>query len=704
MKRIYLFVCLLFYVNFSYGLDLITGDQEWNTSPDLGIEVGADDVLLDDLTIGEADGINTGYLIFNGNLIDSDGTSNKNVLIVNPGSTLIVYGDLTLENTNTTLLGNVIVTGNVTLKNTDMIASSNLVVGGTLASGGGNLNGVTGDVYLLDPTVNPNPPALPSEPLGIEDMIGEDPSLVTEIEETIATRADYVWNGSVGSWSVLGNWDLDTDPVTSPTALPGVLDDVIISSGTVTISGNIVVGSINIETNGTLVVSEGSTLSVVGDVVINGTFNVNNNPTTPASVIVNGTVTGNATVTWSSLATTRWWYMGYSVITASNLDLGTGGSSYVYDNAGLSWVSGAGTGGMDAVAFKVPDGGFSYSGELYNVTSDNFSVTQVSGKYQTFANPFPSFLDLKAVYDAGVTGFESSFYIYTDAGTNATYNASSDIATGDISQYIAPGQSVWVLTNAASSQLTVSKSFCSHQSSISLKGASSVVDRDEIRLKLRNSNTNDEALILFEDFGSELFTKYDSEKKMVGGSKGNLYTIKDEKYAVINSMPTIQGTEIIPLGYKVSESGMADFTISVNDLSGFDATASVYLEDLDAGVTIDLRQEQEYTFTPLVPQSDERFVIRIAQVTTDIDKDDDIISNRNVLVYVANQKATVRVTNELVQKANKKIELYNLMGQLVSQYELNDIETEVSIPQANTVYIIKVSLGNSSYQQKVVTK
>ena len=615
------------------------------------------------------------------------------------GTTLIVYGDLELTDAGCDIKGNVIVTGIITLTDPTVFDGGNIVAGEGIVVEQGDAKDFKGDVYVLDPdgTVNGVPGGV--DVGGVDELVVTDPDLVTDIETIVDASGPKTWDGSESTvWGLGDNWDSGTAPT--------LLDDVEIAAVTTSpvLSGSKTIGKLTVLTGATLTIAAGSEITVLGDLTIEGTgaLIVNNTSGDPASVIVNGTVSGDATINWNSLADSRWWYMGYAVTTAS-VTLASGSKSYYYNNATLGWASGSATGGYDAIALKVGTGEqFSYSGEL-DYTTYSFDVTQSVGIYQTFANPYPAYLDLMAVYeDAGFAGFTSSYYLYTDnSGSYVTYNAASDVATGDISRYIAPGQSVWVLTDATSSSLPLNKSFCSHQADGSLK-STTALESDRIRLYLKNSDTNDETLILFKDFGSDFFTGYDSEKRMVGGKKGNIYTVKEDKYAVINSMPVISGEEIIPLGYKVSDSGMADFTIQVGDLSAFEPTASVYLEDIDEEVTVDLRQDREYTFTPTATQSDNRFVLRIVQQTTDIDEEVSKVSDRNVLVYTDAQNVTIKVKQELLKGVNRKAELYNLTGQLVESVEINNSATTMSLPQSKTIYIVKVTVDGYSYKQKVI--
>jgi hypothetical protein len=459
----------------------------------------------------------------------------------------------------------------------------------------------------------------------------------------------------------------------------------------------------------------GAQLTIGGNLTTYGHLIINNTSTSPASLLVSGSVTGEATVNWIDLEAKRWWYMGH-IVDYNDISLtddydSSVGASTTYYLQQYSNSSGWGnatsfTNQLDGYAFAVLEAStLSYDGELNDSTS--YTKSDMTAGWYVISNPFPAYLDVTdESNDFG--SFTKSIYIWTDLLSDgsrqySTVNFAGDVETvNEGSKYIAPGQSFLIkLEGELSSSITLSKDACSHQDDVVLKGSSK--ENDKIRLYLTNVNTNCETLISFKEEGSESYTAYDSEKKMTSGLVANLYSIKDDKDLVINSLPELDTEEIIPLGYKVSESGMTDFTIEA-DLTDLDEYYAVYLVDLDEDVIVNLREESSYTFTPSETQSDDRFEIRLESeaVTTAIDEEEMQISDDDVFIYSVKQTATVQVSQELLLGDNRAIEIYNLAGQLISQYELNEIETKVNLPQTNTVYIIRVKIDTASYQEKVV--
>ena len=557
------------------------------------------------------------------------------------------------------------------------------------------------------------------------DLAGQDYASATE-EDDVAEAEDYTivvasdtWTGEISTdWNNGGNWELGRIPysdadVTIPSKPSGGNFPVV--------SGSVEINNLEIEKGATLTFNAGSVVTINGDLTTNDGLSVNNTAENPASLIVNGEIDGETEITWLSLDNSRFWYMGHPVVGRLISDYNhslnfeddvKGYRIYVFDNENYTWkdVKSASYqfSEMEAIALKVSsEQDLSYSGVLNN--EPYYSFNAMAEGYQTIANPYPCYIDLESMYQNGeFEGFSPTVYTYaSDKGivTYDTYNAATGEFINNASQYISPCQSFWIHTDGdyRTNVITVSKDDCKHINGGSLKSTSTT--NKKIRLRLMNTNTNDETLISFSDYGQMTFSNYDSEKRMVSGKSGNIYTIKDSKYVAINSLPESSDIEVIPLGYRVSQSGMKEFTIQVNDLRGFESDVNIYLVDKSyKDVMIDLREQPSYTFTPTKSEDNDRFEIRfVSSVTTDIN-DIPSATDNDVSIYAVKQVATVKVSEEVLRDTDSIIYVYNLSGQLVKTVDLNKSETTINLPQANCIYIIKVDVDGVSYQNKVVSQ
>ena len=527
----------------------------------------------------------------------------------------------------------------------------------------------------------------------------------------------YTWIGNTNDWFTASNW--------SNTVVPGASASVTINTVAAdklypvidpSVSTDVVnVNDLSIASGASLTLVAGAKMSINGNLTTNDGLVVNNTAESPSSVIAYGTVNGDATYNWP-LTERVWWYIAHPVtgVSESEYDTSVGADEYALNIYNGGWSRIAGTGDIapsTPYTFDKPAEGYSlilrnagetlsYSGVL------NSSATYTSGnmdkRYHLVANPYPSYIDVDhSGFNIG--SLRKTIYIRKSNNEVSTYNLETKEGLLGGSRYISPGQCMWLYSAAANGSMSISSSARTHTTGgYGLKSASSRSD-DRIRLKLEGVKGSDEAVVIFNENGSELYTSFDSEKVMNGGKLASLYSIKDNRSVAINSMPELSSTDIVPLGYNVAESGMGDFTISVTNIDDFMPETDVYLYDKDLDITINLRDERWYTFTTATAQANDRFELRFeSSVTTDTD-DGQTVSKRNVLIYAAKQKATVRVTEEILQAKNRLIEVYSVTGQLVTQHDLNDTETTFELPQANAIYIIKVSVDNSAYQQKVVS-
>ncbi|MGQ1785771.1 MULTISPECIES: T9SS type A sorting domain-containing protein [unclassified Saccharicrinis] len=652
-------------------------------------------------------------------------------LVVEAGGTLVIQGSLReiASGNESYLSGNVIVLGDLTLANVDMLSDANIIITGEVAVYGNKTDvSANADIYAINDE-NPLIIGVDSNDLSLDDIktgddlisdLGGDDSgllfLVDDLmEEIISVAKTNTWNGDTSeAWTTGANWSLSDEPK--------AFDIVVVAnagSSPVINGGSIMVGNLTINENATLTIGGGCQLTINGNLTINGDLVINNTADNPTPIIVKGEVlgAGEATVKWNGISDSKWWYIGLSAMPSSGLKLSDDDGNevqngyFLYNYVGASFAKLNGTTynftePLDGYAFGVRDGypgNLSYSGTLNNEAE--YTISNLDEGWYLVANPYPAFIDILSI-DHAFTNLDPSYYsTYIWAGTDyATCNLADGTVSGGGLRHIAPGQSFWIKIGAGGNgSITLKKSALQHQPSVTLKSAGSV-ETDVIRLRLLNNNTDNEAVISFKAYGAYDFTVYDSQKRMVGGSAGNLYTVKDDRYAVINSMPLNFDSEIIPLGYKVAESGMSEFTIQVGDLSGFNSNVDIYLEDLDAGVTINLREQGSYTFAPTAAHSDDRFVIRteLSGVTTDVAENEPEVSKSNVIIYAVNQKAFVKVTEEVLRGKDRLIQVYNLAGQLMAQHELHSTETEFDMPAVQGMYIIRVSVDKSSYQEKVV--
>ncbi len=532
---------------------------------------------------------------------------------------------------------------------------------------------------------------------------------------------EFMWEGddltSPTDWFIAANW--------SNNVIPSASSDVTIAtSNPAIINGTVTVYSLRVAGGSSLTLNAGSQLTVMGDLKIEDDLNtatqefvVNNTVANPASIIVYGTSTGNTTYVWKGLTNMYWWHIGLPVYNVNNAEFDAsylGTANYALNRYAIStWERVAGVNevyadynfnsdlleGYSLLPRYYQD--LSYEGVLNN---SDYSHTYSTAQWYLIANPYPSYIDVDdSGFDMG--NFLKTVYIESYDNITSTYNTLTKVGVNRGSRYIAPGQAVWLRTYQSGDAISIHSSTRVHATG-NLK-SSQVEDNNILRFSVSSKNNTDEAVVLLnEDFGSENVTMYDSEKLKNGGNKVNVYSIKGNKDISINALPELTGERVIPLGYSVASDGMSEFTFRATNIANFKQDVDVYLVDKgkEESVTVNLRETPIYKFTPSTTASNNRFELKfVPSVTTDIDADN-YVSESSVLIYTVKTDAIIKVTEDILNQKDRSIEVYDVSGHLVKQVELNNIESTVSLPHSNSIYIINVVSGDHSYQQKVISQ
>jgi hypothetical protein len=137
------------------------------------------------------------------------------------------------------------------------------------------------------------------------------------------------------------------------------------------------------------------------------------------------------------------------------------------------------------------------------------------------------------------------------------------------------------------------------------------------RIEIRRDTWVDEAVFAFFTQALDSYDPYDSEKMFaVDDNYPETYTLTtDNVICAINSETnlTMDEEKVIPLGFLTYVSGT--FTFVATNISGFDPTISVYLEDVQENVSQDLKINNMYTFSSGVADNATRFRLHYIKTT-----------------------------------------------------------------------------------------
>jgi hypothetical protein len=545
---------------------------------------------------------------------------------------------------------------------------------------------------------------------------------------------NYSWKGDTPDWFLGANWVDGNVPsistaVTIPESPSGGNHPVI--------DGDAYCKDLGIEPNATVTLNAGATLNIVNSFVNNGDVILKSTPNAVASlnVPVGNTDSGHGIIELSDVMAGQWYRFGQPVSNPTGA---------IYDaSVGTSWVYRSTTSWQritsDANAIDPMEGimvlyqgdhTIDYEGAL---NTGNMSWTIPYGKgYYLFANPYPSSInwDIDDVEDTGVTisdNLSSTIYYRIYAGTQVgdyllTYNgftgvsaieAGGSFPSGYTAQNmgnISPLQSVWVKVNATpagNATIDLTNKARIADNSLPLKSASaSSSDRYILRLMQTNAYISDVAVICFSNrFGAGM-ERADSEKMFNTSKKvPEIYTRVDDKSLVINGLPALTG-ESYSMPVSVKNQELAEVELSIR-LDEFTNNYDVLIEDKVTGVWTDFRKVQSYLYMPQETGNvHDRFVLHlnpVMQVPTDVVEFDNA-KNGGIQIEGRELYALVTISQDLLNGNAANIDLMDIHGRLISSQTTKETETEIQLPDATGVYLIKVTAGTQLKTAKIMRK
>jgi len=555
-----------------------------------------------------------------------------------------------------------------------------------------------------------------------------------------ATTID-TWNGlSSNSWGTGSNWASGNIPVSG--------DNVFIrDSGTdpvISTTGNQIT-DITVESSASLSIEKGKNLTISENFTNNGTVTLNSDSDEFASLIVQGTSSGNITYKRfvSDEGTDEWDLIGSPVvgqtisnfISANSSSLATSGSNYaigVFSNDGATdtasamytYVTSSSSGNLtDGIGYAMasddtdsPGTTLDFTGTVNtssNVTvaiDDQTGTLTNFGKWNLIANPYPSFINANSATSGtnfmttNVSNLHSSYayiYGYDGDGTWTLYNNSTAAAT-----YIAPGQAFFVASDdSGGNTVTFSEAMQTVSGTDDFIAGDIVEDSFELILKLYEGDTEiDYTRFYFED-GLNLFLDpgYDAGHFNQEASLMSRLLEEDEGVGfVINAMGLENVNDaVIPL--VINREVGDNFRISI-DTFGIYAGSNVYLEDNQNG-TMTLLNEEDFELTPENDLSEAgRFFIHLTADTFSIENE---VETNLLNVFKADYNNFITVEGLSMQSGITNVKLYGLLGREILSTSLNNL-TNTQIISTETiatgVYVIKLQSGNTLLTKKLIIK
>ncbi len=413
----------------------------------------------------------------------------------------------------------------------------------------------------------------------------------------IYNSAAYIVSTGSPSWVVAGgNFTLTSESATN-LATMGNLTISSTSSLTITPKSFLTVSGTITNSKGTDGLILQSTAEGTAS-LINGTANVD--------ATINRFITGN-----TNLSTTTFHLVSVPLTPATNSTQNLFLYAYLYDfnEAGDAWH------GLDISIVNAMDetrGYMVYTPEAthtyqfagpMNAGTFNPLVSLAGNGNNLVPNPYPSAIDWNASTGWVKTGIANSIYIWPAGGTNyAAYVLGA--ATNGGSGIIPAGQAFFVKATA-SPTFSMNDDVRVHGGNNFFKSDASITDL--LRIKAVSAEMADETVIRFADVATaDADPDYDAWKLYGADGAPQLYTLAtDNQKLAINSLPYLSAAYTVPLNFEQKSTASVSFTFS--NIENFDPNVSIHLQDLNTNHTIDLRQQNTYTFSHTEGNDAKRF-------------------------------------------------------------------------------------------------
>jgi len=456
---------------------------------------------------------------------------------------------------------------------------------------------------------------------------------------------------------------------------------------------------VTVEDGGNLIQKDGSTLSYTGNF----------------KVLKNGNSAHNKYAFWSSPVVGQGLNAIYGSLTPDYITEYDTPTDYFVNAGSTTSVFGKG------YSIKTPDVPSNHVVTFTGVPNNGtqtFALSNGGNRYNLVGNPYPSDLNLDALYALNASKITSTFYFWDNASASvttqsggttsnygyATYNAS---ATSGISGTFVASPNVGSI-NPSGNVAKIGQGFfvrlmpnLSNNTSLNFDNSLRVASTGTFFNKNNNAGvgkywlrlsssygTNNTLAVTYSPAASNSYDAFDS-KAIAMGSDG-FYTVADAQKLIIQGRETFNINDVVPVGTKHFENG--NFTIALIQKEGlFNNGQAVYLHDKVMGTYTDL-QNGSYSFAANFGENSNRFeiVYKLGVLSTsEVTKDAFEVYRNGEDFFVRNDKNIDSVT------------IYDASGRQIQTLNGGAKEIRISL-NAKGVYLVKAVSQGKEYTKKII--
>ena len=395
---------------------------------------------------------------------------------------------------------------------------------------------------------------------------------------------------------------------------------------------------------------------------------------------------------------------------------------------------------------------YTFVGKPNNGTIDSNSVS--ADQLLLTGNPYPSAMDANAFINDNLTSMDGTLYFWEHYATNdthilrdcqggyATRNLTGGVpatssgidfisglgstSRGIPNQFIPVGQSFFVYGNIGSggpiiyknSQRGFHKEDEVGVSNVMYKSITNtkkdefwndnnndIIEKDtykRIRLGYNSSNNyHRQVLIGFMDEKATSGMDYGYDGLNFDDFPNDMFLLKGENQLVIEGEGFFDSTASYPIGVKTEVEGKVSFVI--DGLENFEPDQAIYIFDNETEAYHDIRNQAFAVQLP-VGLNKSRFSLRFVKATLGVEEET-IVDNSIKIHHLQNTNLLI-INNGLVDVAVQKVTLYNVNGQSVTSWKIeNQEQNNIQIPIGNLssgVYITKLKTSKGDISKKII--
>jgi hypothetical protein len=534
-------------------------------------------------------------------------------------------------------------------------------------------------------------------------------------EDFFAITPLVTWTGAATTdsfWATVANWDSNVIPTANDNiVIPNVTNKPIIRSNTIALANNI-----TIDASSSLTIRPRGSLTMGGNLIQNGTFNINSSATRSGSLIVNGAIAvGNITykrdipsTDWHSVSSPVAGETFENILANNNFATGTTndgitnvGVGLYLNNTGPSWLYknsasvGAIAPGLGLSIKFAAAGNLSFTGTVNTSAVTREISTGTRNNQNLIGNPYTANINSNTFtshVDNTVLLSEETVWLWNGTAYEA-YNAVNQIE-------IEPGQGFFV-DAIANGNLTFDTANQSHQASSTFKRKTPI---PSFELFLENDATIKSTKIFYAENTSKGFDNgYDSS---IFSSIDNSFSVFSElisdnegKKLGIQTLPNSNYENmVVPIGLKVESGKEITFSLTA---SNFPSDKKIFLEDRETNTFTRLdKANSNYKITLTKSLNGiGRFYMHTVNSALSINNTDLLLENINIYKH---DNDTLRVTG--LSQGNVSLKLFTLLGKQVvsSSFNSNGVK-DVSLPKLATgIYLVQLKTDKGELNKKIV--